>query len=200
MKAQSHCFLWEITKILGGAYCVGNSWAGEPPYFPRRTILLRIPLATIIRVAKHPFKQTGRPVISLPLRWRWTTNFPQPDIAAELNSTGRSSDKFPQSSLDVYKRCLFLIWAIFRFPNDWHHRQQNLALLLRFFAKEVTGFAVRWMLWLGDWCHHNWISEQNKFCFCSHICGRIGSPFMKGYTIVGENCICVEAYENKLMC
>ncbi len=45
-------------------------------------------------------------------------DFTRPAIADDLNSTERGSDKFPQPSLDVYKRSSFLIQAFFRLPND----------------------------------------------------------------------------------
>jgi len=51
------------------------------------------------------------------------SEFPQPDIAAELNNTGRDNDNFPQSSLEVYKCCPFLIRAVFRFPNASNNRR-----------------------------------------------------------------------------
>ena len=102
MKAQNHCFLWGITKLLAGTYCGGNGWTGEP-YFLHQTILLRIPLATIIRVAKHPFLPAWPPYRFLAAQMAVNNEFSQPDIAAELNSKGRSGDNFPQPSLDVYK-------------------------------------------------------------------------------------------------
>ena len=103
MKAQNHCFLWEITKLLAGTYCGGNGWAGEPPYFLRHTILLRIPSATIIRVAKHPFLFARPPHHSLAPQMAVNNELSWPVIATELNRTGRSGDKFPHPSLDVYE-------------------------------------------------------------------------------------------------
>lgn len=117
-KAQSHYFLWEITELLAGIYCAGNSWTGEPLYFPHRAILLRIPLATVIRLAKNPFLP-ARPPLHFPTAQMAANNdFSQPVVADDLNSTGRSGDIFPRPSLDVYKGSPFLIRAIFRFPND----------------------------------------------------------------------------------
>ena len=103
MKAQSHRFFREIIELLAEIYCAGNSWAGEPLYFPHRAILLRIPLATIIRVAKHPFLSARPPHHFLAAQMAVNNDFSQPDIAAELDNTGISGDKFPQPSLDVYE-------------------------------------------------------------------------------------------------
>ncbi len=102
-EMKTCCFAKEIAKLLGGAYCVGNSCAGEPPYFLRRAILLRISRATIIRVAKHPFHFTRPPHHSLAPQMAANNELSWPVIAAELNNTGRGSDKFPHPSLDVYK-------------------------------------------------------------------------------------------------
>ena len=71
--------------------------------FLHQTILLGIHLATVIRVVKHPFIQTDRLIIFLAVQIAVNNGFSWPDIATELNSTGRSSDKLPHPSLDVYK-------------------------------------------------------------------------------------------------
>ena len=70
---------------------------------------------TIIRVVKHPSRlQTNWPPHhSLAAQMAVNNEFSWPDIAAELNNTGRSSDKFPQPSLDTYGWSTFLIRPFF---------------------------------------------------------------------------------------
>ena len=86
--------------------------------FLRQTIFPGIPLATIIRVARHPFLFARLPHHFYAAQMAVNNNFPQLDIAAELNSTGRSCVRFPQPSLGVYKQSPFLVRAFFRFPSQ----------------------------------------------------------------------------------
>ncbi len=70
--------------------------------FLHQTILPGIPLATIIRVVKTSLQANWLPLHLLAAQMAMNNEFSQPDIAAELNNAGRSSDKFPQPSLDIY--------------------------------------------------------------------------------------------------